>query len=88
MLPTYVLDDGPAAHGVDDLQAAAHRQQRDAGVEADLEAARAEALVETRAEIAMRGRPATAEAPAHRRDWTPASSWRAITIRWTWLVPS
>lgn len=20
--------------------------------------------------------------------WTPASSWRAITIRWTWLVPS
>ena len=21
-------------------------------------------------------------------DWIPASSWRAITIRWTWLVPS
>jgi hypothetical protein len=21
-------------------------------------------------------------------DWIPLRSWRAITIRWTWLVPS
>ena len=46
------------------------------------------ARVPMREWLLQQARDGSGEPLAQSSDCTPASSWRAITIRWTWLVPS